>query len=118
MLHHIDLDISYLFPGIITNHNISTNFLSMVINILIEGNFQVDFTAGESESLGHQGAGKAASTLDDRSKLQFFDCQLDGATFVAFVFFVGANVAFYVVFYTKGFTLVILACNFKQMVLF
>lgn len=108
MLHDVHLDISNLLPGIIADHNVGSNFLPVVVELLVQSNFEVDLTAWESEALRHQRAWQTANSTTRWSKLEFLDGQLNDAALVALIIFVGTNVAFNKIFNSQGFSLVVL----------
>lgn len=108
MLNNVAFDISDLLPGVIAYHYVRSNFFAVIVNVLIQSDFQIDLTAGEGEALGDQGAGKTIGTSSLWSILQFLNCQLDNASFMALVFLVVADPAFNIVFHTERFALVVI----------
>lgn len=40
MLDDVNFDVIDLFLGIVANHDVSSNFFSMVVNVTVQGNFQ------------------------------------------------------------------------------
>lgn len=122
VLNNVAFDVSDLLPGVVAYHYVGSNLFAMIVNILIQGDFQVDLTAGKGEALGDQGARKTIGTSSLWSVLQFLNCQLDSASFMALVILVVANPAFDVVFHPKRFALVVVLTlkkgNFEKITAF
>lgn len=107
MLHHVDLDVAHLLPGVVGDHDVGADFFAVVIDFLVQRDFQIDLAAGEREALGDERRWKTVACTRRRRVLKFLDGELDGASLVALVFFVVAYPTFDVVFYAERFALVV-----------
>lgn len=71
MLHHHTADVAYRFPRVVRDNNVRCNFLAVIVDLFIQGNFKADLAIAERESLANKRAGKAA-TARSRSVLQLY----------------------------------------------
>lgn len=62
MLHNHRADVTDRFPGVVGHDDVGSHLFSMVVDLPVQSNFEVDLSIAESESLAHERARETTST--------------------------------------------------------